>query len=294
MKKVSNWIVGILMTTGTQAQSPATFSPNANPANIAADTITSYPLLVTQHMTTNLRFPVPIFRVDIGSAGVIGRKIGKTENILLLKAAKPGFPATNVSVYLDNGRLYSFLVRYADSLTSFNYSFPNPPPTTPPGDGVIGDGVIFTSAEDSKSRMDNDARLVSNTPGFMHLTRSSARLQLTLTGTYIKDDLLWLRLKATNHSSLTCKPDLVHLAEEDKHQWRRTAIQSIELPPVYIPQNTSLPTDSVLSFALALKPPTISKGKTLILEWGEKDGRRIRLSITHKKLLRSRTLKLIP
>lgn len=283
MKKVSKWIVGILITTSVQAQPPATINPN--PAIPAADTITSYPLLVTQHMTTNLRFPAPIFRVDFGSAAVIGRKIGKTENILLLKAAKPGFPATNVSVYLDNGRLYSFLVRYADSLASFNYSFPDLPTTTPPGDGVI-----FTSAEDSKSRMENDANLVSLAPGFMHLTRSSAQLQLILTGTYIKDGLLWLKLKASNHSSLTCKLDLIHLAEEDRHQWRRTAAQSIEITPVYIPPNTSLPADSSLSFALGLKPLTISKRKILILEWGEKDGRRIRLLITGKKLLRTRIL----
>ncbi len=292
---MSNWIVGILITTGLHAQptttigpntSLPTINPNITPQTPLIDTTIAYPLLVTVHMTTNLRFPAPIFRVDIGSPGVIGKKIGKTENILLLKAAKPGFPATNVSVYLDNGQLYSFLVRYADSLTSFNYSFP--PSPIPPKDGVI-----FTSTEDSKSRMETDASLISVAPDFMHLTRSSARLHLTLTGIYIKNDLLWLKLKAINSSPLTCYPDLLHLALEDKQQWRRTAIQSIEISPVYLPPNTPLPSDSSRSLVIGLRPLSISKGKTLLLEWGEKDGRRIHLSISEKKLHRAKEPKSI-
>src|SRR5579859_6002873 len=87
------------------------------------DTIGAYPLLVTERYTTNLLFPSPIFKVDIGTADVLARKMGKTENVLLLKADRRGMASTNVSVYLADGRFFSFEVRYADSLSTFNYSF---------------------------------------------------------------------------------------------------------------------------------------------------------------------------
>src|SRR4051812_43764006 len=87
------------------------------------DSIGSFPLQLAERYTTNLIFPFAIVGVDLGSGDVIAKKMGKTENVLLLKAGKAHFLPTNVSVYLKNGVLYSFRVTYADSLLVFNYSF---------------------------------------------------------------------------------------------------------------------------------------------------------------------------
>jgi hypothetical protein len=313
--KLCIWIVALLIVSGAQAQP----RPHGNTAGITPasviDTIDAIPLQVTQHLTTNLRFPAAIFRVDIGSGDVLAKKTGKTANILLLKAGRPGFPVTNISVYLDNGCLYSFLVSYTDTLTSFNYSFRDEAQSRP-----TRRELIFSNIADDRGRMEEDAKLVSAADGFMHVSASAAGLRLLLKGSYIKDSLLWLQLRTDNRSTLDCRPALLRCSEEDRRQWNRTATQSIGIKPAYDPGvirlaarsnapfaagsnasftagnapftagNAPFTAASSASFALGIQLPSMTKGKQLIIQWGEAEGRQVRLRIPSKKLLRSRQL----
>ena len=246
----------------------------------APDTLAAYPLSVTERFTTNLLFPSPIFKVDLGTGDVLARKMGQTENVLLLKANRPGMASTNVSVYLTDGRFYSFLVRYADSLTSYNYSFcPGAP------------RALFTGAVASVERLDSDAVAVAAHRGRLRVGGSDGSVSLRLKGLFLKDGLMWMSFRARNRSSVDFLPGGMRFAVQDRKRVRRTAVQSIEVQPVYVGARGELAGGGQLSVVAALHALTVGKGKQLVVEWREANGgRRVRLVIRGKHLLRAKKI----
>ena len=286
MKKLCEWIVGLIVGFGVQAQVSAREPVSAREqverqapifsegAGVGIDTIGVIPLQVADRYTTNLIFPAPIFNADIGSGDVIARKVGKTQNVLLLKAARKGIAPTNVSVYLTDGRLYSFAVEYSDSLRAFNYSFGS-------------SKIQFSSVSDDRGQLEANAVAVTSSPGFLHISKASGGIRLRLKGIYCKDDLLWLGFKIGNKTAFNFTGRLWHCTVVDKHRWRQRAVQSIEIPPVYSGE-TALAAGGVAVFAAAFKPFPVTRGKRVVLDWGDENGRRVQLVIKGKKILRAR------
>ncbi len=70
--------------------------------------IDPFPLEVTTTKTTHLIFPFGIKTVDRGSRDIIAQKATGVENILQVKAARPDFESTNLTVITTDvsGRLY--------------------------------------------------------------------------------------------------------------------------------------------------------------------------------------------
>lgn len=247
------------------------------------DSIGSYSLQVSERYTTNLIFPFAIFQVDLGTGDVIGKKLGRAENVLLLKANTPHFLPTNVSVYLENGALYSFRVSYSDTLRTFNYMFR--------GDtsGKVSSPVIFSGPGMDARKMKDDARLLRKGRQFLHVGASDGKVRLVLKSAYLKDRLLWLSFKAHNHSLIDFRPDVMRFSIEDRKRVKRTAVQSIGITPVYNPQGDCLAGGSQNMLAVAFTPFTIVPGKNLVVDWSEPNGgRRIRLLIKGRELLRVR------
>src|SRR6266542_2633211 len=85
--------------------------------------IQSYHLNITCNKTTNLIFPFPIVNVDRGSKDVLVQKVTGAENILQVKADKPNFSETNLSVITSAGKLYSFIVHYLKEPPQLNIAF---------------------------------------------------------------------------------------------------------------------------------------------------------------------------
>lgn len=246
----------------------------------APDTLAAYPLSVTERYTTNLLFPSPIFKVDLGTGDVLARKMGQTENVLLLKANRPGMPSTNVSVYLTDGRFYSFLVRYADSLTSYNYSFCKGAPR-----------ALFTGSVASVEQLDSDAVAVAAHTIRLRIAGSDGRVSLRLKGLFLKDGLMWMHFHAQNRSAIDFIPAGLRFAVQDRKRVRRTAVQSIDLQPVYTGSAAELAGGAQLSLVAALHALTIGRDKQLVVEWREAGGsRRVRLVINGKHLLRAKKI----
>ncbi|MBS1659500.1 MAG: DUF4138 domain-containing protein [Bacteroidetes bacterium] len=257
---------------------------------VSAPIIGSFSLELAQRYTTNLIFPFPIANVDLGTGEIIAKKMKNIQNVLLLKAGKSHFAPTNVSVYLENGRLYSFRVTYADSPAILNYSF-LPDSAASIAANQHKDAIAkFTSWPVDKGRMQEDEKLITAANPFQRAAASASQLHLTLRGTYLKDELLWLRFSARNTSQIDFKPELLRCSLEDTKAIKRTAVQSIEIAPVYTPASTTLAGRSKTDWALGFAPFTIDSGKRLVIEWGGQDGRRLRLHIKRKYLLRAKDL----
>ena len=250
------------------------------------DSIGFFRLNLAERYTTNLIFPFAIAQVDLGSGDVIARKIGKAENVLLLKAGITHFAPTNVSVYLENGKLYSFFVSFADSLSVFNYSFGS--------DGGLSPAALprmqFSGWPVTKDSMQTDARIVCRAKRFLKVKGSAGKVRLTLQSLYLKDKLLWLGLRSHNKSLIDFHPELMRFSIEDARRIKRTAVQSLELQPVYSPEAETLQGGGKQQWAVGFEPLTVTRGKRLVVEWKGTDGRRIRLVIKGRHILKARTL----
>jgi conjugative transposon TraN protein len=258
----------------------ATTHPTSAQPLAAPDTISAYPLTVTERFTTNLLFPAPIFRVDLGSGDILARKMGKTENVLLLKANRPGVRPTNVSVYLADGEFYSFIIRYADTLANFNYSF-----------GLGAPHALFTSNLPDIAKLDSDIVDLAARPPFLHAHASDGGLHLTLRGIYNKDGLLWLTLLAANRSTVDFEREGLRILIADRHPVRRTATQTVELTPLLTRGGESLSSGRHMPIEIAIHPLTLPQGTRMLLEYRETtNGRRIQLTITRRQLLRAQKI----
>jgi hypothetical protein len=78
---------------------------------------------------TNLVFPVAIRTGIKVSRDVLVQKVKGVENVIELKAARPHFAPTNLSVFGLDGRLYSFDLEYSDNPPVLNFAVvPAPTP----------------------------------------------------------------------------------------------------------------------------------------------------------------------
>ena len=76
--------------------------------------IRPYQIEVTYNKTTNIVFPASILSIDRGSKDIIVEKATGVNNILRVKADSKDFEETNLSVITNDGKLFSFLVKYSN------------------------------------------------------------------------------------------------------------------------------------------------------------------------------------
>src|SRR5690606_26201082 len=79
----------------------------------AQETGNSQQIEVTFNKTSSLVFPALIKSVDRGSRDVLAQKAKGVENVLQLKAARPGFAETNLTVITADGEIQHFTVSYS-------------------------------------------------------------------------------------------------------------------------------------------------------------------------------------
>src|SRR5882672_1873022 len=77
---------------------------------------------VTFNKTSTLVFPTAITSVDRGSRDLIAQKAKGVNNVLQIKAGKPNFRETNLTVITSDGGLYHFFIRYSEQPTVFTVS----------------------------------------------------------------------------------------------------------------------------------------------------------------------------
>ena len=223
-------------------------------------------LCISSKKTTSLIFPFPIKHVDRGNKEIIVQQVAEAENILLVKAAAPNFPETNLSVITGDGSLYSFEVCY-DSLPSvWVYKLP-----------VQKEATMAAYA---------NAVLVSQ-PLLKSLHHRKWDMHLRVTGVYIKGEVLYYQISIQNESQLDYPIDGLRFSIRDKEQNKRTAIQEIELHPLLIAGNASLvKAHDVTTIVVALEKHVIPDKKTLVVDVAEKgEGRSLSLHIGNRHIL---------
>jgi len=274
---------GIELITGTLLfflSYISVFSQSVNPVNISF--IEPYPLFIGIEKTTNLIFPHSIISVDRGSQNVLVQKAKAVENILQVKAAQKGFEETNLTVITVEGKFYSFLLNYSSQPTVLNLSFGTSEPSRSSAlfsPNLYNEGELqaysnAVAAEKKKVRGIKDKKY---------------GMIFRLNGLFIHDHVMYLRLKLENQSNINYDVDQLRFFIRDRIKAKRTATQEIEIPPLFIRNDTpTVRGQSEHTFVFALPKFTIPNKKYLTIQLMEKDGgRHLELRVNNKKLVRS-------
>lgn len=243
----------------------------------------AYVLGLSDHKTTHIIFPSKIKVFDAGSADVLAVVPEAAGNVLQAKSseAKP-FEQTNMTVLLEDGGFFSFLVHYD----------PNPP--------VLNLNVLNNMRMDRKTSQDlgiNQAYgfvyQAQNAPNVDELSyfakktvnqkrfvknvgATSLKVNARATALYVHGNSLYIQLTIENDSEIDYNLDFTKFYIRDKSVMKRVAQQEIELvPQMYFPEEvTVFKADSkyVVCYAIPLKTFTIDK--VLDVEIYEKQGSR--------------------
>lgn len=225
-------------------------------------------LCVTTDKTTSLVFPFAIKHVDRGNQFVLAQQVKDMPTILLVKAATTDFKETNLSVVTDDGSVYSLTVCYDSKPKSWVHYLPvNNKATT----AMYANGIL-----------DNQSRI-------RKLKGHKWKAELAVTGIYVKNDILFYQIQLKNSSPIDYSIDLIRFYIKDKKKAKRTAVQELELKPVYSVGNTTLiKANSKSVMVFALEKFTIPDVKYLAVQVNEKNGgRHFLIRLKNKNIMKA-------
>ena len=259
--------------------------PTAAAQQTGLYSVAPYPLEITCQKTTSITFPFAIVSVDKGSRVILAQKARGLENILLLKAAAPDFEQSNLTVVTGEGKLYSFLVDYAAEPSQLTLGFSASLETA-----AIG---AQPSQGYNPSEIQAAASLVSKQPKvFGGLRAKSGGVSLSLTGIYIRGDLMYFQVQCQNRSPVSYDIESIRFLSCQTRQPRRAAVQQIEIHPVQVHNDsTRIAANSTLVKVFTLPKMTMAPGKKLQIHMSESGGgRHLSIRAKNKALLNVRPI----
>jgi hypothetical protein len=263
--------------------------------------IGSLKIPVTLDKMTNIILPQPVLAGVRVSRDILACKVHGVENVIELKAMRRRFPETNLSVYGEDGRLYSFVLQYSDDTTVLNYRVipDRPDDSRMVSTAVAGSPIIVPAGGDATPliqpaglpapplQLRRDADNLAAQRFFMHHARCSGGITLRVGGVYVSDSLLWLALSLRNHSPVGFKPLWWRFYLEETKRIRRRAIQQVPKAPVIMPPAQPVPAGRCERLAIGFFPFTVPRGQRLLLDITAQDSRRITLRIRNRQILRA-------
>jgi len=242
------------------------------------------PLEITTHKTVNVVFPYALAGVERGSADILAQKAPGADNILQLKARKKGFIQSSLSVITAQGKLYCFVVDYADQPMQLTLLVTGQPKTAP--------GVMLSSSNLALP-VDSTASLAAlGKKTIRNIRDAKGKAVFRLTGLFTQHDQLYFAVSLRNKAALSYQIGAVRLFLKDRKPAKRTAQQQSEISPKWISGMDNASKHSSAQFlVIATDKFPFSKRQYLTIELSEKNGsRNLRLPISARKLLRARTL----
>lgn len=235
--------------------------------------------------TTSIVFPYPIKSIDKGSADVLVQKAKGVENVLLVKAAKQYFFQTNLTVVTSDAELYVFVLNYDEECPDLNIKAENAV--------AVSKEVLFTVVNENQKKIEQSASLaLSKKIKTGGLRKTKFQIKLEVSGIFIHEDVLYLRVVFENKSKINYDIDQLRFFIRDQRKSKRTASQEIEIQPLYSTSSSAvIPDKSEVVKVFALEKFTIPENKFLTLQLVEKNGGR-HLEVSIKKNLADKVIPL--
>jgi len=236
---------------------------------------------------TNLVFPVAVAPAVKVSRDILMQRPKGVENVVMLKAVRRNFPATNIAVFGRDGRLYSFNLFYVEDTAVLTFRVVVDGPVA---SGLAADrSVIFTGLPVDGVKLDSDAVMLAARRRFLKGSVSAAGVRLRLKGFYLRDGLLWMCLRVEDRVQVGFTPSYMRVFIEDKKKVKRTASQDVVLLPVYPARLGPVAGDGSVSVAAGFVPFALARGKRLVVEMADEAGGRVLvLRVKGKKVLKAK------
>lgn len=231
----------------------------------------SLSISITTDKTTSLVFPFAIRHVDRGTKDILVQPVKEAGNILLVKAASKDFQETNLSVFTEDGNVYSLAVIYAGNPENWVYYLP----------------------VNQKASLSAYANGILDNPKIMGgVTDRSWEMVAEISGIYIKENVIFYQIKIINQSAIDYDIDLLRFYIKDKKKGRRTATQEFELVPLYIAGNAkNIKSNNQSVIVVALDKFTIPDSKYLGIQIMEKNGgRHLLMKVGNRKIINATAL----
>jgi conjugative transposon TraN protein len=274
MKKYSNYLlIGMFLLSFTLTTRAQDFE-----GVVQTRVLVPYKMSISYNKTSNLIFPYSIKSVDRGSADVLIQKANGVENILQVKAAQHDFENTNLSVVTSDGRFYSFLVSYAANPAALNI--------------VLDDDTAEAFLSDTPMndvKLNSLAEQIKNQPTFLNKKMLNQKMHLALKSIYLIGDAMWFNLHLKNKSLIGYTPYSTRFIIRDKRRSKRSAIQEIELQPIYTQDRLLINGREEINYIYGIPQFTIPTTQELIIQIYEQNGgRTLILPINHRTILKAR------
>ena len=256
-----------------------------NTTEIKASSINAYNISVTYNKTTNLVFPYAIKSVDRGSKDILVQKAIGVENILQVKAAKQGFPETNLTVVTADGSLFAYLVTYSDAPANLSLLFSNAQVSPSPVAVFAKDATTDEISQKSREVIGRE-RVIKG------IKDKDFDITMDVLGLYIHQDVVYFEIALVNNSAIDYDVQSLRLFIQDKKRIKRTASQETEMQPLYVLGNPDVIRHaSEQNICIALSKFTSPDKKYLMVQLMEKNGgRHLSIRINNKTLVHSRAI----
>lgn len=264
----------------------AAISLQANAQDAALFIIEPLPLQITYNKTVNLIFPYAVKSVDKGSRAVLAQKARGVENILQVKAAFKDFEQTNLTVITSDGKLYSFVVDYLDDPLQLNIELLKNAASSQKADATLENGPSEAFLRNTALQAGKDENVLGR------IKDTSYKTRLSLSGLYIKNEVIFCRLKLDNRSSISYGIESLRFFISDKKRFKRAATQQTEIIPLYVQNDTNLVQGhQAHEFVFALSKFTIPDAKQLTIQLMENSGgRHLQLLVQNKAIIRAKPI----
>jgi conjugative transposon TraN protein len=251
--------------------------------------IPSAHLSITYNKTTNLIFPFSVQSIDRGSRDILVQQPKGTENVVQVKADKPNFTQTNLSIITIDGKLYSFTVDYNAQPSQLNIIVGKPDLSA--GDSTFKQAVMLSSGNNEALMQAVAQKILS--AKVVHIKKDKQnQMELRLNGIYINRDILYFRIQLKNKSNVGYDVDGITFSLKDKQKSKRTATQETVMLPVYSYGSfANVPGDSTATCIIALPKFTLPDSKYLSVHILEKDGGRdLNLTLKNRHIMQAKII----
>ncbi len=230
-------------------------------------------LEVTINQTTNLIFPAAIVSVDRGSEHIIVQK--SINNILRVKAESMFTDTTNLTIITSDGKLYSFLVRYAKYPVNLTINLGL--------NETVDQDTTFSGLAKRVLKMRNN---------LLGIKYNESKVQLSLLSVYTTGQVVVCKLKIENNSSLSYIIGDLRVMSQDIEAGKRRSTQEREIKPLQSFNPASVIREKGVGVLVIVLPkPSLNHSRSIHLEISEKEGERnLSLKIKNRFLLNAATI----
>ena len=234
-------------------------------------------LSVSCNKTSMLVFPAAIRSADRGAAYVLAKRVKGTDNVLKVKAGRPDFETSSLTVITADGQVYVFNVSYAASPASLVLDF---------RDHLSRSAMVSFSGQslNSAELAGSAERAKGSVPFLKRIQTDKYGLDFTLEGIYTKKDVLFFKFRLCNPTSISYTLSSLNFFVRDLKTAKRTAMQDNELQCLYRHSWGRPEVDGGQVIVVAVPRFTIADNKKLVIELMENQGdRALSLDVKERK-----------